>query len=99
FAKIPSFLKHANYDPEGMLNAHSPETTRLTVELAIRLWRELGREETPAMRDFWQLPNPYEPAHRASEGLNYLRNSALLINQDPARRVADLQKILNSPST
>ena len=45
FAKIPSFLKHADHDQEGMLNAHSPETTHLTVELAIRLWRELGRDE------------------------------------------------------
>ncbi len=99
FAEVPNFLKHADYDPEGMLDAHSPETTHLTVALAIRLLKELGREETPMTLAFSKLPDPYEPAHRASEGLKFLRDSPPLSDQDPATRLADLQKILNSPST
>jgi hypothetical protein len=100
FAKVPSFLKHADYDPEGMLDAHSPETVHLTVALTIRLWKELGREVTPAMSEFNdQLGDPYEPAHRASEGFRYLRDSPPLADRDPTTRMADLQKILNSPST
>ena len=66
FKDVPNFLKHADRDPEGMLAAHSPDTVHLTLSLAIRLWVELGNQETEAMQKFMQLPDPYKPGYRAS---------------------------------
>ena len=98
FAKHPNFLKHADRDPEGMLNAHSPETTHLTVALAIWLWKELEGNETPEMIAFSQLPDPYKAEHKASECLKYFQGSALAEQDEDAKR-SHLQRILNSPST
>jgi hypothetical protein len=99
FAKVPTFLKHAEWDPQEMLDAHSPESVHLTLVLAIRLWNELGGKETSAMRDFSQFPNPYKPEHKASEAIAFLQDSPPLADQDEATRRANLQRILNSPST
>ena len=59
FRDVPNFLKHADRDPEGMLQHHSPDTVHLTLAFACRLWVELGNQETELMQKFAQLPDPY----------------------------------------
>jgi hypothetical protein len=66
FRMVPNFLKHANRDPDAMLAAHTPDRAHLTLALAIRLWVELGKQETAAMQRFMLLPDPYKPGYRAS---------------------------------
>ena len=94
-AKDPTFLKQPNRDPEGMLDAHSPESVHLTVALTIWLWKQLGGKETPEMLAFSQLPDPYKPEHKASETLQYLQGR----EEEEATRQERLQRIVNSPST
>ena len=47
FGEIPNFLKHADRDPEYVLNACSRLSVHLTLAFAIRLWEEHGREKNP----------------------------------------------------
>ncbi len=90
--EVPNFLKHAGTDPDGMLAAHSPNSAHLTLAFAIRLWVELGEEETPDMQDFAKLPDPYKPDHRASEFVKFVKGP-LLSEQDEATWRATLRGI------
>ena len=67
FGEIPNFLKHADRDPEYVLNAHSRLSVNLTVAFAIRLWVEHGREKTSYMVGYSELDDPFKPGHQASE--------------------------------
>jgi hypothetical protein len=48
-----------------MLAAHTPDTTHLTLALAILLWIELENQPTEAMQKVIALPSPYKPDFRA----------------------------------
>ena len=62
FGAVPNFLKHADRDPDYVLNAHSKLSVHLTLAFAIRLWDEHGREKTPEMNAFSEVVNPFEPS-------------------------------------
>jgi hypothetical protein len=99
FSGVPNFLKHADRDPEGMLAAHSPSTVHLTLAFAIRLWVELGGQETPEMQEFAELPDPYKPGYRASEFVRFLQERPVLSEQDEAVWRARLWGIATTTST
>jgi hypothetical protein len=99
FSDVPNFLKHANWDPDGMLAAHSPNSVHLTLAFAVRLWIELGGEETPNMREFAKLPDPYKPGYRASEFVKFLQEGPVLSEQDEAAWRGRLWGIATTTST
>ena len=86
FREVPNFLKHADRDPDGMLAAHSPDTVHLTLALAIRLWVELGNQESEAMRKFMQLPDPYKPGYRASAFVQFANERPVTEQDEDAWR-------------
>jgi hypothetical protein len=90
--EMPEFFKHAESNPADILNDHSSKSIHLTIALAIMLWKEHGQQETAAMREFSKLPDPYEPAHRASYVLTVAREGG----QIEEERLSD---IINMPST
>ena len=63
FGEVPNLLKHADRDPEYVLNAHSRGSVHLALAFAIRLWEEHGREKTPCMVGFSELDDPFKPGH------------------------------------
>ena len=82
-SEIPNYLKHGDRYPDAILKEHSPETTHITIALAIRLWREHGEGETEAMR---ARPNPYEPGKRHDAALKIIESG----------EIADAAKITTS---
>jgi hypothetical protein len=78
FGEVPNFLKHADRDPDYILNARSKLSVHLTLAFAIRLWEEHGREKTPEMNAFSEAVDPFKPGHRASESLRFVRHSPTL---------------------
>ena len=75
--RVPNFLKHANRDPRAILSEHSYEHTYITIALAIRLWKELGRAETAEILAFAKLDKPFEPGHKASETMKYVQHGPI----------------------
>jgi hypothetical protein len=74
------------------LQDHSPETVHLTIVLAIKLWREHGKEETEAMKRFSALPDPYKSGYRHSVALKATDGEGPITERH-------LQDVLNAPST
>jgi hypothetical protein len=72
FGEVPNFLKHADRDPDYVLNARSKLSGHLTLAFAIRLWEEHGHEKTPEMIAFSEVVDPFKPDHRASEILRFV---------------------------
>ena len=93
---IPNFLKHADTDADAILHDHSLETTRLTLALAIRLWKEHGQAETEAMSRFSALSDPYTRGYQVSAALGFAQSGPI---SDPDAAHADLQNIATLPST
>jgi len=77
FRKVPNHLKHADRKPWAILKKHDEKHTRITLALAIRLWKDRGQPETDEMRVFSALPDPFKPEHRASETLKYVRHGPI----------------------
>ena len=96
FGEVPNFLKHADRDPEYVLNAHSRLSVDLTVAFAIRLWEEHGREKTSYMLAFSELNDPYKPGHQASEALKLVRDGPIT-DQNAVK--TEVQRILTLGST
>ena len=96
FRAIPNFLKHADRDSDAILKDHSLETTALTIALATRLWKELGRQETPAMIEFSKLPNPYKPGYRHGEAFEFVRSGPI---PNPQAAQMHLARIVTRNST
>ena len=96
---VPNFLKHADRDPDGMLAAHSPDAVHLTLAFAIRLWIELGNQETDVMQKFMQLPDPYQAGKRASKFVKFAQERPVLSEQDPALWRERLWDIATTTST
>jgi hypothetical protein len=87
FGEVP---KHADCDPDYVLNAHSKMSVHLTLAFAIRLWEEHGREKTPEMSAFSEAVDPFKPGDRASESLRFAQHSPIL-DSDAAE--TEIQKI------
>src|SRR6476660_706469 len=96
FGEVPNFLKHADRDPEHVLNAHSRLSVNLTIAFAIRLWEEHGREKTSYMLAFSELNDPFKPGHQASEALKLVRHGPIT-DQNAVR--SDMQRIITLGST
>ena len=96
FGEVPNFLKHADRDPDYVLNAHSKTSVVLTLAFAIRLWEEHGREKTPEMIAFSEVNDPFKPGHRASESLRFVQHGPIL---DADVAGAELQELASLPST
>ena len=96
FGEVPNFLKHADRDPEYVLNAHSRLSVDLTVAFAIRLWEEHGREKTSYMLAFSELDDPFKPGYQASETLELLRHGPIT-DQNAVK--TEVQRILTLGST
>ena len=96
FGEIPNFLKHADRDPEYVLNAHSRLSVNLTVAFAIRLWVEHGREKTSYMVGYSELDDPFKPGHQASERLKLVRHGPIT---DQNAVQTEIQRILTLGST
>lgn len=96
FGEVPNFLKHADRDPEYVLNAHSRGSVHLTLAFAIRLWEEHGREKTPCMAGFSELDDPFKPGHQASERLRLVRHGPIT---DQNAVQTEIQRILTLGST
>jgi hypothetical protein len=86
FREVPNSLKHADRYPNAVLEAHSEKDVHLTLALAIRLWVELGNQETEAMRKFMQLPDPYKPGYRASAFVQFAQERPLAEYEEEAWR-------------
>jgi hypothetical protein len=96
FGEVPNFLKHADRDPEHVLNAHSRLSVNLTVAFAIRLWEEHGREKTTYMIAFSELDDPFKPAYQASETLRLVRHGPIT-ERDAVQ--TEIQRIITLGST
>jgi hypothetical protein len=96
FGTLPNFLKHADRDPDYVLNTHSKISVHLTLALAIRLWEEHGRKKTPEMIAFSDVIDPFKPGYKSSETLAFVRHSAIL---DPDMVDMELQRMASLPST
>ena len=75
FGEVPNFVKHADRDPDYILNARSKLSGHLTLAFAIRLWEEHGREKTPEMNAFSEAVDPFKPGHRSNESLRFVQHS------------------------
>ena len=78
FGEVPNFVKHADRDPDYILNACSKLSGHLTLAFAIRLWEEHGREKTPEMNAFSEAVDPFKPGHRSNESLRFVQHSPTL---------------------
>src|SRR5262245_19997574 len=96
FGEIPNFLKHADRDPEYVLNAHSRGSVHLTLAFAIRLWEEHGHKKTAYMLVFSELDDPFKPAYQASETLKLVRHGPIT---DQNAVQTEIQRILALGST
>jgi len=82
FRDVPNSLKHADRNPDFVLETHSNKDLHLTIAFACRLWVELSNRETERMQAFAQLPNPYRPAYRHSEFTQFAQQRPALAEQD-----------------
>jgi hypothetical protein len=77
FWQVPNSLKHADRNPDFVLESHSNKDVHLTLAFACRLWVELGNPETELMQKFANLPDPYRQSYRHSEFLNFAQGPTL----------------------
>jgi hypothetical protein len=70
FWQVPNSLKHADRNPDFVLESHCDKDVHLTLAFACRLWVELGNPETELMQKFAQLPDPYKHGLQHSAFLN-----------------------------
>jgi hypothetical protein len=61
-ASPANFLKHADRDPDALLEAHHPEQGMSVIGLATLLYRRIAGDFTPKMRafDYWAEEEGYE---------------------------------------
>jgi hypothetical protein len=90
FGEVPNFLKHADRNPEYVLNAHSRRSVHLTLAFAIRLWEEHGHEKTSHMLAFSELDDPFKPGHQASESLKLVRHGPITERLASGRKTANV---------
>lgn len=57
-----NFMKHADRDPDAVLDAHHPDQAMTIIGLATLLYRRIAGDFTPKMRafDFWAEEDGYE---------------------------------------
>ena len=100
FHDIPNSMKHADKDPDGWLEHHTPKTAYLTLALTIILWTALGETETDMMAEFWTLDNPLLPGFKARSGLEAIKARAGEVHVQPGPRTfAEVEQIITLPST
>jgi hypothetical protein len=100
FHDIPNSMKHADKEPDGWLEQHTPKSAYLTLALTIILWTALGEIETAMMAEFWTLDSPLLPDHKAAGGLEYLLGRAGEFHVEPGpRTLSEIGRILNLTSS
>ena len=82
FRDVPNSLKHADWFPDFVLEAHSNKDVHLTIAFACRLWVELGNHETELMQKFAQLRDPYRSGYRHSAFTQFAQERPVLAEQD-----------------
>ena len=95
FGEVPNFLKHADRDPEHVLNAHSRLSVNLTIAFAIRLWEEHGREDL-LHACLSELDDPFKPGYQASEKTKLVRHGPIT---DQNAVPTEIQRIITLGST
>jgi hypothetical protein len=106
---VPNFLKHADRDPDAFLAEHSDKSAHITLLFAVLLDAANGGEETPYMRSFVKLDDPYMEGYKLKKIVEYFsahrneprfrQGSHPLSDEDKARLRTELTPILTAPST
>jgi hypothetical protein len=108
FTRVPNFLKHADRDPEGLLDDHSEESVYITIVFATLLYVANGGHETPDMLSFLERDDPFEKGYRLNKVVEYFREHreerrfrqpGPISEQDEALLKAELGPILITAST
>jgi hypothetical protein len=97
FHDVPNSLKHADRNPDYVLEDHSDKSTYFTLALAIELWGLNGGDITPDMLSFSRWSNPLLPDHRAQGTLEVVQRHRTSYPDDALR--SSLGDILNLKSS
>ncbi|WP_157664042.1 hypothetical protein [Burkholderia ubonensis] len=90
-----NFLKHADRDPDALLEAHHPEQGMSLIGLATLLYRRIAGDFTPKMRafDYWMEEAGYEELGIEEVDENLARVQEHRRNREALRAMPHDQKI------